>query len=55
MRLDILKLKNCKYFIDYLYNNHKVKLLHTILPKASAYLRSYDGQTNEVQIFMIKK
>ena len=26
--------KNCKYFIDYLYNDHKVKSLHIIFPKA---------------------
>ena len=36
--------KDCKYFIGYLYNNHKVKLLHIILPKKSAYVKSYDGQ-----------
>ena len=26
-------------------NNHKVKPLHIILPKTSAYVKSYDGQT----------
>ena len=31
--------------IDYLYNDHKVKPLHIILPKTSAYVRSYDRQT----------
>ena len=25
--------KNCKYFIDYLYNDHKVKALHIMLQK----------------------
>ena len=34
-----------KYFTGYLYNNHKVKLLHIILPKTSACVKSYDGQT----------
>ena len=36
--------KNYKYFIGYLYN-HKVKSLHIIVPKTSAYVKSYDGQT----------
>ena len=37
--------KNHKYFIGYLYDNHKVKPLHIMLPKTSAYVKSYDGQT----------
>ena len=37
--------KNFKYFIGYLYDNHKVKPLYIMLPKTSAYLKSYDGQT----------
>ena len=37
--------KNYKYFIGYLYNNHKVKPLHIMLPKTSAYVKSYDGKT----------
>ena len=28
-----------------MYNNHKVKPLHVMLPKASTYVKSYDGQT----------
>ena len=36
--------KNYKYFIGYLYNN-KVKLLHIMLPKTNAYVKSYDEQT----------
>ena len=28
-----------------MYDNHKVKPLHIILPKTSAYVKSYDGQT----------
>ena len=37
--------KNFKYFIGYLYNDDKVKLLHTMLRKTSAYVKSYDGET----------
>ena len=37
--------KNYKYFLGYLYNDHKVKPLHVILPKTSAYVKSYDGET----------
>ena len=36
--------KNTKYFIGYLYNDHKVRLLQITLPKTSAYVKSYDGQ-----------
>ena len=35
--------KSYKHFIGYLYNDHKVKLLHIMFPKASAYVKSYDG------------
>ena len=34
-----------KYFIGYLYNNHKVKPLHIMLRKTTAYVKSYDGHT----------
>ena len=37
--------KNYKYFIGCLYNDHKVKPLHIMLPKTSTYIKSYDGQT----------
>ena len=37
--------KSYKYFIGYLYNAHKVKPLHIMLPKTSAYVKSYDWQT----------
>ena len=37
--------KNYKYFIGYLYDNHKVKPLHIMLPKTSASVKSYDGET----------
>ena len=36
--------KNYKYFTGYLYDNHKVKTLHIMLSKTSAYLKSYDWQ-----------
>ena len=34
-----------KYFIGYLYNDHKVKPSYIMLPKKSAYVKSYEGQT----------
>ena len=37
--------KNCKYFIGFIYNSNKVKTLNIMLPKISAYVKSYDGQT----------
>ena len=37
--------KNYKYFIGYLYNDHKVKPLHIMLPKTSTYVKSYNRQT----------
>ena len=37
--------ENYKYFIGYLYNDDKIKSLNIILPKTSAYVKSYDGQT----------
>ena len=37
--------KNYKYFIGYLYNDHKVRPLHIMLSKTSAYVKSHDGQT----------
>ena len=33
------------YFIGCLYNDHEVKLLHVMLLKTIAYVKSYDGQT----------
>ena len=41
--------KNYKYFIGYLYNDHKVKPLHIMLLKTSAYVKIYDGK------FMMEK
>ena len=40
--------KNYKCFIGYLYDNQKVKPLHIMLPKTSAFVKSYDGQTKWV-------
>ena len=40
--------ENYRYFIGYLYNDFKVKPLHKMLPKMSAYLKGYDGQTKSM-------
>ena len=40
--------KNYKYFIGYLYNDHKVKPLHIIFPKTSSYGKTFDGQTKRM-------
>ena len=37
--------KNSEYFIGCLYNDYKVKPLHIILPKTSAYVISNVGRT----------
>ena len=37
--------RNYKYFNGYLCENCKVKSLHTVLPKANAYVKIYDRQT----------
>ena len=37
--------KNYKFFIGYLYDDHKLMPLPVMLPKASAYVKIYDGQT----------
>ena len=42
--------KNYKYFIGYFYDDHKVKPLHIMLPKISAYVKSYDVQ-NQMGVF----
>ena len=34
--------KKSKYFIGYLYNDHKVMPLHIMLPKTIAYVKRYD-------------
>ena len=40
--------KYYKYFIGYLYNDHKVKSLNIMLPKTNAYVKSFDGQSKWV-------
>ena len=37
--------KNYKYFISYLYNDHKPKPLYKMLLETTAYIGSCDGQT----------
>ena len=44
--------KNYKYFIGYSHNNHKVKPLHIMLPKTSAYVKSVDGRTRWMHFLM---
>ena len=41
----LLARKNYNYFIGYYLYNNKIKPLHTMLPKTSAYVKGYDGQT----------
>ena len=38
--------KSYNYFIGYMYNGNKVKPLHIMIPKTSAYVKSYDGKLN---------
>ena len=45
--------KKYKYFIGYLYNDYKVKPLQIMLPKTSAYVKGYHGQTKWMY-FLIK-
>ena len=35
-----------------MHTNHKVKALHIMLPKRSAYVKCYDGQTKRVLFFI---
>ena len=44
--------ENYKYFIGHLYNDHKVKLLHTMLPKTSTYVKIYNGQTKWMYLLL---
>ena len=45
--------KNYKYFIGYLYNGNRFKPLYIMLPKRTAYVKSYDRQ-NEWMYFLIE-
>ena len=47
----LLVKENYKYFIGYFYDNHKVKALHIMLPKTSAYVESYNGRTKWLCFF----
>ena len=42
--------RNYNYFTNCLYNDHKVKPLHRMLPKTDAYtyVKSYDEQTKRM-------
>ena len=44
--------ESCKDFIAYLYNDNKVNLLHVMLPKTSAFVNSYDGQTKWMYLWI---
>ena len=44
---------NCIYLNGYLYNDHKVKPIHIMFPKTSAYVKCYDGQIKWMY-FLIK-
>ena len=41
----LVKKKNYKYFIGYLYDVYNVKPLYIMLLEMSAYVKTYDGQT----------
>ena len=43
---------NDKYFIGYLYDDYRIKSLYIMLPKTSAYVKSYEGQTNWMYFFI---
>ena len=44
--------KNYKYFIGYLYSGNKIKALNIMLPKTSAYVKSYDGKIKWMYFFI---
>ena len=41
----MVKKKTINTIIGYLYDDNEVKPLHIMLPKTSAHVKSYDGQT----------
>ena len=43
--------KNYKYFIGYVDNDYKIKPVHTMLSKTSAYVKSCDGETKWMYFF----
>ena len=44
--------KNHKCFIGYKNDAHQIKSLHIILPKISAYVKMFDGETNWMCFFI---
>ena len=44
--------RNYKYPLGYLYDYYNVKPLHMMLPKMTAYVKSYDGQTKWMCYFI---
>ena len=45
--------KNYKYLIGYMYDDYKIKSLHIVLLKTSAYVKSCDSKTTWL-IFQLK-
>ena len=44
--------KYYKYLFGYLYDDYKIKLLHIMLPKPRACVKSYDGQTKRMHFLI---
>ena len=44
--------KNYKYFIGYKDHDHKIKPLCIVLPKMSAYVKSYGEETKWIYFFI---
>ena len=43
--------KNYKYVIGYIVDDHKIKPLRIMVPKTSAYVKSYHGETKRMYFF----
>ena len=43
--------KDYKYFIGYVDDDYKIKPVHTMLSKTSAYVKSCDGETKWMYFF----
>ena len=43
---------NFRYFINYLYDDYKIKQLHIKPSKSSAYVKRYDGQTKWIHFWL---
>ena len=46
--------KKYDYLIGYLHNDHKAKPCYIMLPKTSAYVKRYHGETNNIILIGIK-